>query len=620
MKRRRVSTKLPRRRFSLRNLRGTGPSLGRLERDHCGTVLFMKNTTLPAFATLQSRSTVRVALTLLALLPTLAPSAAAQTTLVERDLGVNLDLGLDAAPMGDLDGDNLPDLLVWSRGGLLGEPAAKPLIVQTLSGLTLETLQSFPVPANWTSAMGATPIGDRDGDGLQDIAIHSGLQAPEVGEVLIFSSATGQQLQALPNGVAIGSFGADVLDLGDVNGDGVSDLAVSEPERVVSTLGIGAIYVLSGADDQLLYTFPPLGNFGRDLGRYLHALGDIDGDGVQDFAASFGMAPSVGPPRAFIAISGATGSFLWVAFGVQWFGSSLEVVEDMDGDGVADIACLYDINCTGHPPGPWMVILSGATGIQLSSLRRPTAWAGCVDLSFSRTDDLDGDGLADFAVSIRNTFQGAGVISRVDFASSVTGEVLGSIDGEIDSQYGLSLAIAADLNEDGTSEVIVGGSRERAIGAGYPGYVSILSPVDSIPLTLVDGAFQWDNSTGTYTTMGAFGSTVASDNDVTLFARNMPPGSFGFFLSAPSPGVMSSSVGLILLSGPIGRFVGPGQIQLADATGRFSLPVDLTQWPTPTGTVSVTAGQTWYFQTWHRDAFGGIPTSRFSDRFEIEFE
>ena len=145
--------------------------------------------------------------------------------------------------------------------------------------------------------------------------------------------------------------------------------------------------------------------------------------------------------------------------------------------------------------------------------------------------------------------------------------------------------------------------------------------MDSIPLDLFGGAIQRDNSTGTHTTMGAFGSTVVADNDVTLFARNMQPGSFGFFLNSLNTTViLQPGSGFVLLGALVGRFRGPGQVQQADAAGRFYLPVDLTQWPTPLGTSSVTAGQTWHFQAWSRDVVLGAPTSRFSDRLTVVFD
>ena len=154
----------------------------------------------------------------------------------------------------------------------------------------------------------------------------------------------------------------------------------------------------------------------------------------------------------------------------------------------------------------------------------------------------DGDGFADLGVGVRPGVPGMGTASRLDFISSVTGAVLASIGGDADSNYGLSVVAAADLNEDGTAEILVGGSRAAVLGE-VPGYVAVVSPVDAIPLILHGGELQLHNATGTHTTIGAFGSTTVTDNEVTLFGRNMAPASFGHFITSPTGGVSNVMAG-----------------------------------------------------------------------------
>jgi hypothetical protein len=130
------------------------------------------------------------------------------------------------------------------------------------------------------------------------------------------------------------------------------------------------------------------------------------------------------------------------------------------------------------------------------------------------------------------------------------------------------------------------------------------------------------NSTGATATMGASGSAVAASNDLTLEATALPPNSFCFFLTSQTQGFVQNpggSQGNLCLGGAIGRFVGPGQIVNSGAGGVASLAIDLTQQPTPTGPVTVTAGESWSFTTWYRDSAGGAPTSNFSDGLEIQF-
>jgi hypothetical protein len=130
------------------------------------------------------------------------------------------------------------------------------------------------------------------------------------------------------------------------------------------------------------------------------------------------------------------------------------------------------------------------------------------------------------------------------------------------------------------------------------------------------------NSTGASSTITATGLTLASANDVTLHASSLPNNSFGYFLTSRTQGLVMNpggSVGNLCLGGQIGRYVGPGQIKNSGLTGAFSLQLNLTQTPTPTGFVSVVAGDRWNFQTWHRDSVGGVAVSNFTNGVSILF-
>ena len=131
------------------------------------------------------------------------------------------------------------------------------------------------------------------------------------------------------------------------------------------------------------------------------------------------------------------------------------------------------------------------------------------------------------------------------------------------------------------------------------------------------------NSTGASGRIGASGSNVASNNNLTLLADRLPNNSFGFFLTSQSQGFIQNpggSAGNLCLSGGIGRYVGAGQIKTSGTAGAFSLALDLTQTPQPTGTTAVVAGQTWNFTTWYRDVVGGSATSNFTDGFSVAFQ
>ncbi|MEZ6017258.1 MAG: hypothetical protein R3F49_19245 [Planctomycetota bacterium] len=130
------------------------------------------------------------------------------------------------------------------------------------------------------------------------------------------------------------------------------------------------------------------------------------------------------------------------------------------------------------------------------------------------------------------------------------------------------------------------------------------------------------NSTGGTGVTTAAGSTMVSNNSVTLNATGLPNNAFAFFLTSRDAGFIANpggSQGNLCLAGSIGRYVGPGQIQNSGAAGSVQLAIDLTQIPQPTGFASVLAGDTWRFTCWHRDVVGGTALSNFSNGLEIAF-
>lgn len=142
------------------------------------------------------------------------------------------------------------------------------------------------------------------------------------------------------------------------------------------------------------------------------------------------------------------------------------------------------------------------------------------------------------------------------------------------------------------------------------------------PVSLIDCSQSAANSTGEQGTLVAGGSTSIIDNDLTLIAGTLPMNRFGYFLASQANVVTQNpggSLGNLCLSGNIGRFVGPGQVQNSGASGTISLTVDLNAIPSPTGFVSVMPGDTWYFQLWHRDI---NPTlgSNFTDSARVQFQ
>ncbi|MEM8712193.1 MAG: FG-GAP repeat protein [Planctomycetota bacterium] len=125
------------------------------------------------------------------------------------------------------------------------------------------------------------------------------------------------------------------------------------------------------------------------------------------------------------------------------------------------------------------------------------------------------------------------------------------------------------------------------------------------------------NSTGHAGRIDAVGSDLAADNEVTLEVSVLPRDVFGFIIVSQKPGFFPGIPTGLCIAGQIGRYVGPGEVQITGAAGAFTLSIDLTAMPTPTGFIAAAPGDSWYFQCWHRDdpVVGG---SSFTDAVQVD--
>ena len=129
------------------------------------------------------------------------------------------------------------------------------------------------------------------------------------------------------------------------------------------------------------------------------------------------------------------------------------------------------------------------------------------------------------------------------------------------------------------------------------------------------------NVTGQPGALLVSGSELASSNDVTLAAYQLPPFVAGYFLASRGQGpaaMPGGSIGTLCLGAPIGRF--DALVQGSGAAGQLVQRIDLTAIPFATGAQAAQAGETWSFQCWYRDTLVGLPTSNFTDAVSITFQ
>ncbi|MEM6570087.1 MAG: hypothetical protein AAF957_16880 [Planctomycetota bacterium] len=148
-----------------------------------------------------------------------------------------------------------------------------------------------------------------------------------------------------------------------------------------------------------------------------------------------------------------------------------------------------------------------------------------------------------------------------------------------------------------------------------------------------DGAFRIDaglgarscagqspNSTGVPATLHLTGSASAATNDLTLRVVDLPTGTVGYPINSDTLGFAATpggSQGNLCLGGSIGRHV--TQVGSSGTSGVVALPIDLANLPRLGGAFSASAGETWSFQFWYRDA-NPQTTSNFSDVVSVTLQ
>lgn len=122
--------------------------------------------------------------------------------------------------------------------------------------------------------------GDFDGDGYADYV--AGLGGGSGGQLAAYSGATAQALRVQRNHAVDDTLGACLAVLGDLDGDGAADYMAGAPTDDRNGAGAGAAHVFSGRTHARLVSY--YGSAAGDGLGACAALGDLDGDGVGDFA------------------------------------------------------------------------------------------------------------------------------------------------------------------------------------------------------------------------------------------------------------------------------------------------------------------------------------------------
>lgn len=267
----------------------------------------------------------------------------------------------------------------------------------------------------------AIGVPDLDGDGLGDVIVSeptATLAGRQIGLVNAYRLDGSRIWQAV--GEPDQGFGWYVVRAGDQTGDGVEDLWVGAPS---SPLG-GHVYLVSGHDGRIAQSIDGVREAGQ-FGWHIAPLDDLDGDGRNDLAIGAPAAFVAGSYRGQVIVASATSVPLYTLTGElpnHQFGIMATGLDDLDGDGIADLA----ISAPGGevetaPGGSEIHIVSGATGDRIRLLTTPTD-GELYGRALALLDDLDGDGLRDLAIGA--PWAGPERQGRLEVRSLRTNEVL----------------------------------------------------------------------------------------------------------------------------------------------------------------------------------------------------
>jgi predicted protein tyrosine phosphatase len=328
---------------------------------------------------------------------------------------------------------------------------------------TLDGKNGFIIPGEKDDNLGysVSSTGDINGDGIGDLVIGSPLSDPDGKSnagvtYVIFGSTEGFDLTLNPSTLGTKGFvingdqagdqsGRSVSNIGDINGDGVDDLAIGAPFSSINGDDSGAAYIIFGSKQSDYFSNPielsDLGSKGliikgsnsaHNAGWAVSSAGDFNGDGINDLLIG---ATNRGDNR-----NGES----YVIFGKEGgFSSTIDLSNIGLNDGLKIIS--DDLNNLGYSVSDAGDI--NQDGIDDLIIGAPYADpdgnnSGISYVIYGRRIDTENP-------ITENTIN----VSHLDSNNDFTGF---TINGQNEDQSGFFVSKAGDINGDGIADLIIG--------------------------------------------------------------------------------------------------------------------------------------------------------------------
>jgi hypothetical protein len=344
----------------------------------------------------------------------------------------------------DLNGDGKKDVLVRSVTGESSGTAN----VTALLGINGSHLwqQSVTGDDPFISAEGIT---DLDGDGLADVLVQSrvGSGASVNATVIAKHGSDGTPLwmeYVIGNNPLLWS-----RDVGDLNGDSLSDILVYSEVRVTTNTTAELIAKI-GVDGTHLWS-ESLTGYSASIG--VQAVDDFDGDSLPDVLTRSSVGPLINNWWGVTAIKGSDGTHLWqeAVTGESAY-TQVQEVGDLDSDSMPDVLLWTEVGPDTNVTNTWISV-KGSDGTHFWQHSKTgngsSIWANNVG-------DVNGDSKPDFLLNTRVNEGGDSRTAQAIMKSGSDGTTLWQT-GLFTGTDALSwLEDVGDFNGDGLADVLVG--------------------------------------------------------------------------------------------------------------------------------------------------------------------